>query len=60
MPDTSEEEKIRKAYSDLRDRLIAERDREQARITTSREILRRIENELTDLEREQRQLEGGQ
>jgi len=55
----SDEDKLRKAYSDLRSRLIAERDREQSRIVTSRNILRRIDKELAALEREQRQLAGG-
>ncbi len=55
----SDEDKLRKAYSDLRTRLIAERDREQARIVTSRNILRRIDKELAAREREQRQLAGG-
>ena len=59
MPDTSDEDTIRKAYSALRARLIAERDREQERIAMSQENLRRVENELIELEREQRQLEGG-
>jgi hypothetical protein len=45
--------------SGRRARLIAERDREKARIATSRKILRRIDKELAALEREQRQLTGG-
>jgi hypothetical protein len=57
--DPSEEEKLRQAYSDLRARIIAEREREEARITASKKVLRRIEKELADLEREQRQLQGG-
>ena len=54
-----DEDKLRKAYSALRARLIAERDREEARIVASRKNLRRIDKELAALEREQRQLAGG-
>jgi hypothetical protein len=59
-PDARDEDKLRKTYSDLRARLIAERDREEARIAESRGILRRIAKELAAVEREQRQLEGGE
>lgn len=58
--DLDDLDKLRRAYSELRARIIAERDREQARIAASQRVLRRIEKELAELEREQRQLEGGQ
>jgi hypothetical protein len=57
--DASDADTLRKTHSDLRARLIAERDREEARISESRGILRRIAKELAAVEREQRQLEGG-
>ena len=55
----SDEDKLRKAYSDLRTRLIAERDREQARIVTSRNTLPRIHIHLAAVARDPPQLAGG-
>jgi len=57
--DAGDEDRLRTAYSNLRTRLLAEREREEARITEARGVLRRIEKELAALEREQRHLEGG-
>ena len=53
-------DRVRTSYSALRVRIIAERERELARIASSQRVLRRIEKELAELEHEQRQLEGGQ
>ena len=54
----SDRAKLRKAYSALRTRLIAERKLEEARMAQAREALGRIDRELAAIERDQRQLEG--
>lgn len=48
---------LRRAYSLLRTRLLAERKLEEARLAQTRETLSRIDRELMAVERDQRKLE---
>ena len=55
--DPSARAQLRRAYSLLRTRLLAERKLEETRLAQTRETLSRIDRELMAVERDQRKLE---